>query len=156
MRLQLNPIKHPKDGYTIRWDLVNVDEILKWRDKDRQEDCCTYEIWYKDILVYIGEGKYYDIMVEGKKKFLLSRPFMHKKDLVKKYVDEDWDIRITSYGVTKKEGQVLEAYFIRQALAEGRTLTKQGATTWDGYSLMNKNRGMSDANYSKSSSLYLR
>lgn len=158
-----------KNGLQPTFDyLINVNEFLKYRDKNREDAWYgTYEIWKTKLLrnhkyesiqnVYIGHGLIYDPKTYGIEIFLNnSRALHHKKQMVEDYIEIGWEARITSIGLTKNEARVLEALFIRLELENGRSLTPVGIYTWDGYSLMNKNRGLGNDNWKKMGDLYLR
>jgi len=155
MQLQLRGLTHPKDGYKINFDkLIDIDPLFKHRDDNKNRDFCVYFIYDgAGRLVYIGEGIYYSILKYTIKKFLKSRAFNHKQnskgtELVAANFDINWSIQIAVSGLTKIEGVVLESYFIRKELKNGRKLSAKGAKEWDGDSLMNKTKGRSDKVYS--------
>lgn len=158
-----------KNGLQPTFDyLINVNDFLKYRDKDREDAWYgTYEIWQTELLwkgkynpvqkVYNGHGLIYDPNTYGINIFLNKcRALHHDGQMVEDYIESGWEVRITSIGLTKNEARVLEALFIRQDLENGRSLTPMGTYTWDGHSLMNKNRGLGPDNWKKMSDLYLR
>lgn len=140
MQISLSVGNHPKDGYKIDLSrLVDVSKLFKKRDIEHWDrDFCTY-IFEDESgkTVYIGKGRYYDVLKYSKGKWLSSRPFKHRKDLLIRCLNENWTCRIVAMGLTSIEACVFEAYLIANS---GRTLTKKGAKEWDRCSLINKKR----------------
>lgn len=152
--------QHPEWGCWIDLnDGFDVDSYFSQREISNKRDSGLYFIYDEcSRLVYIGEGVTTIDLVSGEPKL---RAASHKQniygtELVCKYVRPGWTIKIIAYGLTKLEGCILEAYFIREELKKGRKLTQIGATEWDGDSLMNKNRGMSDNNFNKTARMFLK
>ena len=161
MKLQLTELRHPKDGYTISYsNLINTNDYLKVRDpvSGRDRDYCVYRIIGPNGRVfYIGRGRYYDWRIYNWYVFWnKTRPFIHKNDVLCKVLGKGWTIEILVFGLSINESAILEALFIREQLWSGRTLMKRGTYDWNGYSLINKNRGMSDETYETMSKIYLK
>ena len=170
LKLELTTYKHPRWGCSIIVDeVLDIDPLFFIRDirdvlpngKDNLRRFCLYFVRDgRGRIVYIGEGLYWDVHETTYSNFMRSRPFNHKQnkkgtELLVKYIQEGWSIDIVSYGLTKLEGRILEALFIRNEINKGKTLSLQGSTEWDGDSLMNKNHGMSDTEFKKYSEMYL-
>jgi len=140
--------------------VLDVDSYFSKRDISNKRDSGLYFIYDPfGRMAYIGEGK--TVYGAAWNAILKSRAFNHKQnkkgtELVSKYLTIGWTICIVAYGLTKLEGRILEAYFIREELKKGRKLTRQGASEWDGESLMNKNRGMSDIEFNKTAKIFLK
>ena len=84
------------------------------------------------IIYYIGQGWFNEINWQE------GRPFhMDCDDMLRNTIDESWTCVIISWGLTKFEARLLEAYLIN--LYDGE-LSKPGTYKWDGKSLMNKHR----------------
>lgn len=152
---------HPNWGCFVNLnEVLDVDSYFSKRDISNERDSGLYFIYDNaGRIVYIGEGK--TIYLATWKAILKSRAFNHKQnkkgtELVSKYLKPGWTIRIVAFGLTKLEGRILEAYFIREELKKGRKLTQIGATEWDGDGLINKTRGMSDKEFNKNSRMFLK
>ena len=140
MQISLPILHHPKDGYKIDLNrCIDLTRILKKRDTESWDrDFCVYVFEDENgIPWYIGMGRYYDMTTFTISKWLKSRPFSHRKDLLKKVVNNKWTCRIVGLGMTSKEAHILEAYMIIRA---DKPLSKRGAKEWDRCSLINKKR----------------
>lgn len=132
--------KHPL-GFWVKFRCLDLNVAFKNRDVDWfncDRDFCTY-IW-KDQngqIQYIGMGRYWDLYKYGFDKWSWSRPFVHKNDLLKNTISNDWICEILFMGCTSKEAHIIEAYLIQ--LCE-RSLSKIGQYVWDKVSLINKKR----------------
>lgn len=152
---------HPEWGCFV--DLnnsIDVSPYFQCRDISNKRDSGLYFIYDgSGRIVYIGEGKC--ILAVWKDFLKKCRALNHKQnkngtELVTKYIKSDWTIRIVAYGLTKLEGRILEAFFIREELKKGRKLTPIGATEWNGDDLINKNRGMSDKRFNEVAKVFLK
>jgi len=126
MQTNIKIINHPKDGYKIDLNrLIDLTKVFIKRDtEDFNRDFCVY--CFEDengISQYYGMGKYYDLTCYSKSKWLKSRPFSHKNDLLTKTINFNWTCRIIGLGMTVKEAHILEAYMIKKS---DRTLSKIG------------------------------
>ena len=140
MQVSLSKLRHPKDGYTIDLNrLIDLTQIFKKRDTESWDrDFCVYIFEDENgIPQYYGMGRYYDILNHTIAKWLSSRPFSHRKDLLKNTVNSNWTCRIIGLGMTSSEAHILEAYLI---LRSNRVLSKKGTKEWDRCSLINKKR----------------
>ena len=168
MKLSLSKLPRCKNGLQPTFDyLINTRDFFRYRDKNRKDAWYgTYSIWQTRLTksgyyvpiqeVYIGQGLIYDPRVYGLDVFLnKSRALHHDGQIIEEYLRVGWEARITSIGLTKDEARVLEALLIRLEIEDGRSLTPVGAETWDGYSLMNKNRGLGDKTWEMLSDKYL-
>lgn len=135
--MQITLLHHPKDGYNIDLSrLIDLTQVFKVRDTENWDrDFCVYAFEDENHVVqYIGMGRYYDITTN---KWLKSRPFTHRQDLLASAIKPSWTCRIVALGLTSKEAHVLEAYMI---LSSNRKLTKIGANKWNKETLINKKR----------------
>lgn len=138
MQVSLPILHHPKDGYAIDLNrLIDLTQVFKRRDTDNWDrDFCVYI--FEDafgIEQYYGMGRYWDI-TKGS-KWLQSRPFKHRNDLLCNCINSDWTCRIVGMGMTSIEAHILESYYIKNS---NRNLSKIGIKEWDRESLINKRR----------------
>ena len=138
MQVSLPILHHPKDGYAIDLNsIIDLTQVFIKRDTDNWDrDFCVYT--FKDefkCIQYYGMGRYYDIVPSS--KWLKSRPFSHKNDLLKNTINSEWTCEIIGLGMTSLEAHVLEAYLIK---SDNRKLSKIGTNKWDRCSLINKRR----------------
>lgn len=137
MQVSLSILRHPKDGYAIDLNrLIDLTQVFKKRDTENWDrEFCVYIFEDEfNINQYYGMGRYWDIT---NKKWLKSRPFNHKNDLLKLNINKNWTCRILGMGMTSIEAHILEAYLI---LNSNRVLSKIGTKEWNRNSLINKKR----------------
>lgn len=128
--------------------LCDAEPLFKVRDTSVDEfgkqdrDFCVYFVYDgAGRVIYVGKGRYWHYEEYGFDLFWQSRPFTHD-DFLADQITSDCKIGIIHYGLTDLEARLLEAYYIFKFIMSGRTLTKQNAQIWNGYSLINKKREM--------------
>ena len=133
--------RHPKGFWVVFRTDLDLNVIFKKRDRDwfnLDRDFCVY-VW-KDpsgLIQYIGMGRYYQGELYSVTLWKISRPFMHKNDLLSNVISDSWICEILCYGCSNKEAHIIEAQLITLC---DRPLSKRGQTKWDGVSLINKRR----------------
>lgn len=129
-------LKHPKDGYLVKYILKDNNKIFK-RDSWLNEslDKCVYVFCEKanvinkipflgniyGIIKYIGCGKWNQFDIFN------SRPFTHHDDNLSNLLSKNYTCWVLT-GLTNKESHVLEAFLIKNAIDSGFILSKRKKT----------------------------
>lgn len=112
-------------GFYVLFPLIDLtDKLFKKRSAGKRNHC-VYMWMYNNVIYYIGEGTN-------------DRPFKHENDLLSTLIDEGWECFILAANLTKMECCILEAKLL--SMVKYRTFSRRGEYTWDGVSLINKQR----------------
>ena len=126
--------KRHQNGFLVKFWSLDLNVIFKKRDADwfnSDRNYCIY-LWCRHgVAHYIGEGRL------DTKFWQEGRPFNHKDDMLTNTIGKKWKCEILACGLSKKEAGIIEAYLLKN---NNRTLSKRNQYTWDGVSLINKQR----------------